>query len=293
MPRLSFIVIEESVTAKGDKILPLARAVDRAEWAAWSQCVEDLGTERFAQRLLHAISLGTGAEHLAFYSFQDTLKPILIAAVSSTEDAIAATSAQIYQEADYYQYDPHSRQLADGPHSGEEPSDGEPLIFFVAAEDIGDAQYRQEIYERYDLDGRLSLLDRSDGSWHAIGIFKHRSTGGFEQADFNAFADCATLISKLAAGHLARLDGEQWQHATRPPLSYLEDLLRQVGPALSERERQVCSRALQGVTGEGIALDLHISENTVATLRKRAYAKLGVTTLNELFALCLVAVTRR
>lgn len=284
---------EESVTAKGDKDLPLAQAVGRAEWAAWSQCVADMGTARFAETLLHAISLGTGAEHLAFYCFQDTLKPLLIAAVSSTEDAIAAASARIYQDADYYQYDPHARQLADGPRDGDEKPDGEPLIFYVAAEDVGDLQYREEIYDRYDLDGRLSLLDRSDRSWHAIAIFKHRSTGGFVPADFDAFADRAALVSRLAAGHLARLEGEQWQHATRPPLSYLEDLLHQIGPTLSAREREVCSRALQGITGEGIALDLNISENTVATLRKRAYAKLGVTTLNELFALCLAAVTKR
>lgn len=39
-------------------------------------------------------------------------------------------------------------------------------------------------------------------------------------------------------------------------------------------------------------LDLHISESSVVTYRKRAYEKLGIATQNELFALCLDASQR-
>ena len=47
-------------------------------------------------------------------------------------------------------------------------------------------------------------------------------------------------------------------------------------PALSERERQICARIAVGHTAACIAGELGISAATVATLRRRAYDKLGI-----------------
>jgi DNA-binding CsgD family transcriptional regulator len=47
-------------------------------------------------------------------------------------------------------------------------------------------------------------------------------------------------------------------------------------PVLSERERQICARIAVGHTAACIAGELGISAATVATLRKRAYEKLGI-----------------
>jgi DNA-binding CsgD family transcriptional regulator len=56
---------------------------------------------------------------------------------------------------------------------------------------------------------------------------------------------------------------------------------------LPRRELDVLARILIGMTTEGIALDLRISENTVLTYRKRAYGRLNVSSQAELFALCV------
>jgi len=56
---------------------------------------------------------------------------------------------------------------------------------------------------------------------------------------------------------------------------------------LTEREKQVCERILLGFTTAGIGLDLDIAPTSVATYRKRAYAKLNISSQNELFSLCL------
>jgi DNA-binding CsgD family transcriptional regulator len=62
---------------------------------------------------------------------------------------------------------------------------------------------------------------------------------------------------------------------------------------LTAREREVCERIVLGYTSIGIGLDLDIALSSVLTYRKRAYAKLGIGTQNELFALCLDASRRR
>lgn len=62
--------------------------------------------------------------------------------------------------------------------------------------------------------------------------------------------------------------------------------LAQLGD-LSERERQVAARLLQGKTYRMIAGDLHISENTVKTHTKNIYAKLYIQSRAELVDLVL------
>lgn len=46
--------------------------------------------------------------------------------------------------------------------------------------------------------------------------------------------------------------------------------------SLSGRERQICARIADGQSATAIATELGIAASTVATLRKRAYAKLGI-----------------
>jgi DNA-binding CsgD family transcriptional regulator len=45
---------------------------------------------------------------------------------------------------------------------------------------------------------------------------------------------------------------------------------------------EVCARIIYGLYAKGIALDLDIGEETVATHRKRAYQKLLIATQREL-----------
>ena len=59
------------------------------------------------------------------------------------------------------------------------------------------------------------------------------------------------------------------------------------------RERAVCARALAGLTVAGIASDLGVKAPTIATLRQRAYAKLGISSLSQLFARCIEQLARR
>ena len=58
-------------------------------------------------------------------------------------------------------------------------------------------------------------------------------------------------------------------------------------PSLSAREAAVCARIVTGYSNEAIALDLDLSFHSIRTYRRRAYAKLRVTSQNELFALIL------
>ncbi len=54
---------------------------------------------------------------------------------------------------------------------------------------------------------------------------------------------------------------------------------------LTRRELEACSLALVGMTIEGSALELNVKKSSIITYRKRAYARLGISSLNELFSI--------
>jgi len=57
--------------------------------------------------------------------------------------------------------------------------------------------------------------------------------------------------------------------------------------ALTSREADVCAAIIRGVTSEGIALELGVGLNTVLTYKKRAYARLNISSQNQLMRLVL------
>ena len=62
---------------------------------------------------------------------------------------------------------------------------------------------------------------------------------------------------------------------------------------ITNREAEICTLTVLGYTTVGIGLKLGITPNTVSTHRKRAYAKLGISSQNELFEICIDSVFER
>lgn len=93
---------------------------------------------------------------------------------------------------------------------------------------------------------------------------------GSDAARLARLASCAFLVREVhravgpaAATPAARVDAAQVRLGIR-------------AAALSGRERQVCARIAGGHSAPSIAAELGIATSTVMTLRKRAYAKLGI-----------------
>jgi enoyl-CoA hydratase len=70
-------------------------------------------------------------------------------------------------------------------------------------------------------------------------------------------------------------------------ISTIEGKLRDAFTTLTERERQVTARILQGKSALQIAHDLKLTEETIATYRKRAYQRLAIGGRYELIQLFL------
>lgn len=246
--------------------------------------VRALGMAGFERALLESLHGTTGAAHLAIIAFDRRLLPQLIAAESRGGTALARSAGQAYFGGLFYRHDPTRGALARRPAG----ADGDaPLLLRLAARDITDRAWRQQVYERYGLAERLSLLGLAGSRWLALHLYRGTTDPAFDAAGVQALQDAAALLFELLARHYALRPPAAWRRSTRPPLALLEELLARTDARLTRRQVQVCARALLGMTNVAIGLDLGVRAPTVATLRQRAYATLGISGLNELFGLCL------
>jgi DNA-binding CsgD family transcriptional regulator len=129
--------------------------------------------------------------------------------------------------------------------------------------------------------GHRALLEEAGFSWRVATLFPAGSGGwyglhvllpsrrGPSGAAFRRFSRAAPVFGSLIARHL------------RGP--EVEARLRALCPALTAREVAVCNALLRGSSAPQVAGALGLRVSSVHTYRKRAYAKLGVGSLPELF----------
>jgi len=142
---------------------------------------------------------------------------------------------------------------------------------------------RREGMEAVGLVDRLTVLVRTaEATWLAAHLFRDAQRGLFTQAEIDSLAGMARLVARCMARHYAcDVDGVASLRGS------VSDGVTEIGARLTEREREVLTRILDGVTVNRIAEDLKLRPTTVATYRMRAYEKLGVTSRQELFAAML------
>jgi DNA-binding CsgD family transcriptional regulator len=149
--------------------------------------------------------------------------------------------------------------------------------------DIPDSGWRQDIFEHSRLSGRLSLLYAPLAhTAFVINLYRDESLGGFTPGEIERVLVAAPILRKV---HLTSLRTRRETLAPEVRLELMLGALALRGPQLSRRERDVCARIANGLSVDGIAADMGVAPSTVQTLRKRAYAKLGIHGRQQLSSL--------
>lgn len=158
---------------------------------------------------------------------------------------------------------------------------------FIAAglmtDDIPDAAYRERFFASADLAGKLALISRRRDRLLYVNIYFDDPAACMAANAAAPLDDTGRILAETVHKHDLLTGGDFRAGAAR---SRVETFLRQRFPALSPREAQVCALIVCGYSAEAIALDLGCSVQTIVTFRRRAYAKMGLTSRSELFAHC-------
>ena len=140
---------------------------------------------------------------------------------------------------------------------------------------------RAPIYARDEVIERVSVASRAGRGGFVSFYLRGKQTGWLTAPEMDRLRQVLPLAHELI-GLRHRLVGASGATATG-----LRDRAVEPFTSLSPREAEVCDHAIRGISVAGTALELGISENSVRTLRKRAWRKLGVGSATALAALVL------
>lgn len=142
------------------------------------------------------------------------------------------------------------------------------------AEHIPDQEWRRSIYDRERLTDRLTFLYAlPDRKAYAINLYRNEAMGRFMPGEIDQLLGLSPLLRQA---HQAALGTGREARDIDARVAAAHARLALHAPQLSSREAEVCARVACGMSADGIAEALDVAPSTVVTLRKRAYAKLGL-----------------
>ena len=264
-----------------------ARATDRAPQML-AGLIGHVGEPAFGQSMLDDVQELLPAASWSAYRAGRTAAPALYLSASR---GVADTTRDCW------------RAYLSGPHRHDRILQGlqqaapdAPLLCHITADEVP-REHRAKVYEAHGVAERVSVLQRqAGGAVFAVNFYRHRHQRPFTDSALDAFGLLAPVLLALVQKHIALSSATSSTAAALPAPAPPPDAragfglrLQRLCPALTERERAVCVRMLQGLTLEGIAADLGLALPTVKTYRGRAFDRLGIHFRNELFARVLAA----
>ena len=261
-----------------------------AEWlACLSELTRSLGRKSFEAQLVDMLNRVLPIDHCVVFTHGDDGVGHLF-----THGKMPAARAQELANDYVRQYHPHDplfQQLSAGADERVRPLDLDRDY---------DPAYRNHFFDRNDLIDKTSTIGRVEEGAVLCNFYRMGGSGPYSSEDRRRLERILPLVTALIAAHYRLVRNAVPGDAAPPELrrrtrSLVHTIVgKRVAPfdKLTAREREVCERIVLGYTSIGIGLDLDIALSSVLTYRKRAYAKLGIGTQNELFALCLDASRR-
>lgn len=246
-----------------------------------AELVMSIGKADFLQYFDRTLTAVVPVDHITLFISDPMLIPHFVAGVSRNESHITSRLSQLYEKYFYYCDDPNLKSIGRGHDNNA------PLLQQLYAKNIKNPSYRKNIYEDNNLIERLSLIDHDKEKYFILNLYREEKSGYFNQEEIDRLQRGAVLIGAFIKRHLSLLPLPNGMAGEIPPIVKLENLVIGLDQRLSRREIEVCARVMGGLTREAVSLDLGIKPSTVATLMRRAYQKLNISSLNELFALCL------
>lgn len=239
-----------------------------APHAALADLIGRIGRQDFGHGMLHLSRLLAGADHVTAFAAAPGGRIETVVAENGGPRPIARAVAERYVR-HHWQNDPVTRLLG-------APEDRR-IIVDIDAADLQKGDYRRECYAAISLDHRLSIAESRGDRTMRLNFYRGRGED-FRGEDVERIGGMAAILLALLWRHEETAD----PRIADDPERLFNARLASLAPQLSDRERQVCALIALGVTSEGIGLRLDIGLNTVLTYRKRAYARLGISSQNEL-----------
>ncbi len=248
-----------------------------------SNVLQVLGQSTFADQLLKLLNRVTPIDACVVFTYAADEGPGHLFTHGLMERELAESLAQDYVRR-FHHDDPNFQTL-----SADERLDAlTPLPLDVDY----DPAYRNYFFDRVGLTDKAAAIGQLEHGRVYCNFYRLTDSGRYNETERAQLEHIIPVATGLIARHYDLLQSTPKKRSLGTAKSLVHNVISlHKGPfaKLTKREREVCERILLGYTSVGIGLDLEIAPSSVITYRRRAYAKLGIATQNELFSLCLEA----
>jgi DNA-binding CsgD family transcriptional regulator len=268
--------------------------------------VSAIGTEHFGEAVLEMLDERLEICHCTAFEQQGDEQPRCITAAGlGQHGAQAARELTPLYTREGYVHDPVLRVLRS--RAGQAPG----LAYFDALHSrdpaFQDDAFLEQFYVEPELAQEAVYSVRKGDTLLWVALYRRRGHGSFAERERRTLQQLSRLlissVQKQAQVVLPRPaatdtalapetaaeagDVAAWAPTRAELLERVRGALLMAPCALTMREADICAHIVMGYGTLAISLNLGISINTVGTHRKRAYAKLGVSSQTELFNVCL------
>lgn len=239
------------------------------------ELIMSIGEKRFGLLLLNVLNTACGAEHATVFRLsKDTLTEVSAASIDGSDTAHRQVG--IYLSEGHWRRDP---TFIEAKNVLESQS---AAFLRTDVEHLSDDALRNIVYGQPHIQDRLLICSRWGQDIVGLSVLRSSEAGAFSGADVEGVKSIAGTIFALVAKHISLTwEGPQVLVALTS-LVEIQRCISECARQMPRREAEVCSGIIFGMSTIGIALSLSISEETVTTYRKRAYARLGIATYREL-----------
>lgn len=238
-----------------------------------ARLIEVVGTPKFEEQLFQVARDTLNCAHVTAFVANGDARPRVVLAADIGDEPVARPLAAKYIE-QYWDLDPANRSV---PLCAKEES---VALRIIPDADISDDFYRHDCYTTPQIVERFSLMQRRGQDIYRLNFYAGPNSH-FAPPVLDHLMESGDLLMSL----VMKNDASGVPDPMAP--ESFTNRLRLIAPNIPQREAEVCTAIMLGMTSEAIALKLGISVNTVLTYRKRAYNRLNISCQNELMRLIL------
>jgi len=252
------------------------------------KCIDAIGNKAFPQALVDALKTLTDFDYSVVFAYYQSEKPLCLFHTFSPKKRGVFVDDYLKGQ---YLLDPFFKSCARQVDTG-----------LYRLRDIApDRFYQSEYYRSYYMQTGLAeevcyTFYLADGVAVVISLMRSGERSRFSAREFRLLDSVAPIVVSLAQRHWRDIP-EKFDIATpgggpHEDRSLIEETVSVLfSRRITPRETQVVVQVLEGHSSDSIAKDLGISVGTVRIHRRNIYAKLRISSQQELFSIFFKKIT--
>lgn len=237
--------------------------------------IMSIGEKQFGIQLLGLLNAACGAEHASVFKLTaDDLIEVTAASLDGSDTAHRQVG--VYLREGLWRRDPSLTEAQNLL------TNASAAFVRMHVDSLSDHALRDIVYGETHIKDRLLICSRWGEDIVGLSVLRSSEVGPFSEEDIEGVKSIANTIFALLAKHISLTRNGPNVSVALTSLEEIVTCITSSASSMPHREAEVCSRVIYGMSTVGIALELHIGEETVMTYRKRAYQRLGIATQREL-----------